>query len=176
MQPQHPDRAQKRNRHCVLSFRFRPKSAALVAYSLGFTAGARAVEYLTQIMVETEAVPVRRATLIPYIANAFDEESKSMNPAMNVNVTVMLDDLAWLGKALKAARSEGQQPPAALRIRAASGKMKARGLKRSSEAFQAMALVCRLIADSLSREVTGTVYALPCVLGMRPVAIRTVLA
>lgn len=32
------------------------------------------------------------------------------------------------------------------------------------------------IADSLSREVTGTIHALPCVLGMRPIAVRTVLA
>ena len=104
------------------SFRFRQKPAAFVAYSLGFTAGARAIEHLTQIMVETEAVPVRTPTLIPFVANAFDEDGKSTNPGVSASASVMLDDLAWLGKALKAARSEGQLPPAALRIRAASGR------------------------------------------------------
>lgn len=104
------------------SFRFRQKPVAFIAYSLGFTAGARAVEHLTQIMVETEAVPVRTPTLIPFVTNAFDDENNPTNPGLTTNLTVMLDDLAWLGKALKGARSEGQLPPAAIRIRAASGR------------------------------------------------------
>ncbi len=104
------------------SFRFRQKPVAFVAYSLGFTAGARAVEHLTQIMVETEAVPVRTPTLIPFVTNAFDEEGKATNPGVAASLPVMLDDLAWLGNALKTARGEGQLPPSALRIRAASGR------------------------------------------------------
>ena len=104
------------------SFGFRQKPVAFVAYSLGFTAGARAVEHLTQIMVETEAVPVRTPTLIPFVANAFDEEGKPASPGPVASLTVMLDDLAWLGDALKTARSKGQLPPSALRIRAASGR------------------------------------------------------
>ncbi len=105
------------------SFRFRQKPVAFVAYSLGFTAGARAVEHLTQIRVETEAVPVRTSTLIPFVTSAFDKEDKPANPMLTASMTIMLDDLAWLGNALKAARSQGQLPPAALRIRAASGRM-----------------------------------------------------
>jgi len=104
------------------SFRFRQKPVAFVAYSLGFTAGARAVEHLTQIMVEAEAIPVRTATLIPFVTNAFDAELKPANPGLTTSLTVMLDDLAWLGKALKSARSEGQLSPSAVRIRAASGR------------------------------------------------------
>ncbi len=104
------------------SFRFRQKPVAFVGYSLGFTAGARAVEHLTQIMVETEAVPVRTPTLIPFVTSAFDEELKPTNPGVAASLNVMLDDLAWMGKALKTARSDGQLPPAALRIRAASGR------------------------------------------------------
>ncbi len=104
------------------SFCFRQKPVAFVAYSLGFTAGARAVEHLTQIMVETEAVPVRTPTLIPFVTVAFNEEGKPSNAAVAASLTVMLDDLAWLGKALKNARNEGQLPPSALRIRAASGR------------------------------------------------------
>ena len=104
------------------SFAFRQKPVAFVSYSLGYTAGARAVEHLTQIMVETEAVPVRTSTLIPNVANAFDEYHQPYNPALNVTLNVMLDDLAWLSKALKHARLESQLPPAAVRIRAASGR------------------------------------------------------
>ena len=104
------------------SFSFRQKPVAFVAYSLGFTAGARAVEHLTQIMVETEAIPVRTPTLISSVTSAFDEEGKPTHSGLNPSMTVMLDDLAWLGKALKNARNEGQLPPAAIRIRAASGR------------------------------------------------------
>ena len=104
------------------SFRFRQKAVAFVAYSLGYTAGARAVEHLTQIMVETEAIPVRTPTLVPFVTNAFDDEGKPTNPAVTASLTAMLDDLAWLGKVLQAARTEGQLTPAALRIRTASGR------------------------------------------------------
>ena len=100
------------------SFGFRRKPVAFVGYSLGPTAAARAVEHLSQIMLETEAVPVRTPTLIPLVTNAFDAEGQPTNPLLNVTLEVMLDDLAWLSKALKTARSEGETLPAALRIRA----------------------------------------------------------
>ena len=104
------------------SFCFRQKPVAFVAYSLGFTAGARAVEHLTQIMVETEAIPVRTPTLVSFVTAAFDETGTPLNPTLIATLSAMLDDLAWLGKGLKTAREEGQLPPAALRIRAASGR------------------------------------------------------
>lgn len=104
------------------SYSFRQKPVAFVGYSLGFTAAARAVEHLTQIMVETEAVPVRTPTLVPLVTAAFDEKGQPTSPGQPVTLNAMLDDLAWLGKALKTARSEGQLLPAALRIRAASGR------------------------------------------------------
>ena len=104
------------------SFQFRHKAVAFVSYSLGPTAGARAVEHLTQIMVETEAIPVRTPTLIPSVTAAFSDTGQPLNPGLQTNFTVMLDDLAWLGNALQAARSRGQLPPSALRIRAASGR------------------------------------------------------
>jgi NAD(P)H-dependent FMN reductase len=104
------------------SFSFRQKPVAFVGYSLGPTAGARAVEHLIQVMVEAEAVPVRTPALVPFVSNAFDEEGHAANPALNVSLSVMLDDLAWLAKALQTARKEGQLPPSAARLRAASGR------------------------------------------------------
>lgn len=104
------------------SFRFRQKPVAFVGYSLSPTAGARAVEHLTQIMVETEAIPVRTTTLVPSVTNAFDAEGAPKDPALKVTLEAMLDDLAWLGNAMQAARAAGQLPPASLRIRAAYGR------------------------------------------------------
>ena len=104
------------------SFAFRHKPVGFVGYSLGITGGARAVEHLGQIMLETEAVPVRTPALVPMVSAAFDEQGKPTSPMLDAGLTVMLDDLAWLGKALKTARAAGQPPPAALRVRAASGR------------------------------------------------------
>lgn len=104
------------------SFKFRQKPAAFVGYSLGSTGGARAVEHLTQIIVETEAVPVRTSALVPLVAAAFDETGSPKDAALDVTANAMLDDLDWLGCALKVARTAGQLPPASLRIRAAHGR------------------------------------------------------
>ena len=104
------------------SFRFRQKPVAFVGYSLGTTGAARAVEHLTQIMVETEAVPVRTATLVPFVTAAFDDNGAPRDPALTVTANAMLDDLGWLGSALKDARTAGQLAPASLRIRAAYGR------------------------------------------------------
>ncbi len=101
-----------------LSFGFRHKPVAFVGYSIGVAAGVRAVEHLNQIMLETDAVPLRTPTLIPFVANAFDAAGTPTNPALGVGLTVMLEDLAWLAKALKTARDEGEPPPPTLRIRA----------------------------------------------------------
>lgn len=100
------------------SFAFRRKPVAFVGYSLGPTAGARAVEHLNQIMIETEAVPVRTSTLVPLVNDAFDVQGQPINPILNINLGVMLEDLAWMSDVFKSARAEAQLPPAALRIRA----------------------------------------------------------
>ncbi|HLW23914.1 MAG TPA: NAD(P)H-dependent oxidoreductase [Steroidobacteraceae bacterium] len=104
------------------SYGFRHKPVAFVAYSLGVSAGVRAVEHLNQIMLEAEANPIRTQTLIPFVASAFGADGRPVTPALNVGLTVMLDDLAWMGSALKVARAAGAPPPAALRIRAANAK------------------------------------------------------
>jgi NAD(P)H-dependent FMN reductase len=104
------------------SIAFRHKPAATVGYSLGLSGGVRAVEHLSQILLETEAVPLRIPTLIPFVPNAFDAEGKPTNTALPVTLSVMLDDLAWLGEALKTARAKGEPPPGAFRIRAARTK------------------------------------------------------
>ena len=104
------------------SFGFRHKPVAFIGYSMGVAAGVRAVEHLNQIMLETEAVPVRTQTLVPTVGNAFGPEGKPLHPMLDPTLTIMLDDLAWLAKALKAARTEGEPLPPNARLRAAMAK------------------------------------------------------
>lgn len=101
------------------SFALRHKPVAFAAYSVGVAAGVRAVEHLNQILLEAEAVPVRCQLLIPFLLDAFDAEGRPVSPALDATLTAMLEDLAWLAKPLKAARSEGQLRPSTARIRAA---------------------------------------------------------
>ncbi|HXB96906.1 MAG TPA: NAD(P)H-dependent oxidoreductase [bacterium] len=104
------------------SHRFRHKPVAVVGYSIGGTAGVRAVEHLFQIMLETDAVPIRTPTLIPMVEQAFTAEGRPANPVLQASLGVQLDDLAWMAKALMAARQAGEPLPAAVRIRAALGR------------------------------------------------------
>ncbi|MBX7096556.1 MAG: NAD(P)H-dependent oxidoreductase [Myxococcaceae bacterium] len=101
------------------SFGFRHKSVGFIGYSAGIAAGVRAVEQLNTVMLETEAVPVRTQVLIPNVAAAFDPAGKPVNPVTGFGLQIMLDDLAWLGRALRTARAQGEPPPPTARLRAA---------------------------------------------------------
>jgi NAD(P)H-dependent FMN reductase len=102
-----------------VSFGFRNKPAAFVAYSTAIAAGIRAVEHLAHIMIETDAVPLRNTVLIPFVLGAFDDDRPN-DPMVDVAAKVMLDDLAWWGTALQKARAEGELPPGIFRLRAAA--------------------------------------------------------
>jgi NAD(P)H-dependent FMN reductase len=102
-----------------LSFGFRNKPVAAVGYSKGIGGGIRAIEHLAQMMVEAEAVPLRNATVLPFVGDAFGEHGAPVNPMSEIGIQVMLDDLAWWAAALGKARSEGELAPGILRVRAA---------------------------------------------------------
>jgi NAD(P)H-dependent FMN reductase len=108
-----------------LSFALRNKPIAAVAYSGSIGAGIRAIEHLAQIVIEAEAVPLRNTVVIPYVTTAFDEHGEAKDPAANVSLDVMLDDLAWWALALKTARSAGELIPGGLRARAALAEIQA---------------------------------------------------
>lgn len=97
------------------SFAFRNKPAATVAYSAGQIGGARAVEHLALIAIESEMVPLRNTVLIPAVHQAFGQDGRPSNPASETAADVLLDDLAWWGDTLRAARRRGALPPAAAR-------------------------------------------------------------
>ncbi|HEY5265849.1 MAG TPA: NAD(P)H-dependent oxidoreductase [Acidimicrobiales bacterium] len=116
-----------------LSFAFRNKPIAAVAYSAGIAAGARAVEHLAQVLIEGEGVPLRNAVLIPFVTAAFDESGEPHDLAANVSLDVMLDDLAWWSSALEAARGAGELLPGVFRSRAALAAAQAAKASESAE-------------------------------------------
>jgi NAD(P)H-dependent FMN reductase len=101
------------------SFALRNKPIAAVGYSAGIGAGIRAIEHLAQVVIEAEAVPLRNTVVVPFVANAFNEDGEAIDPVANASLGVLLDDLAWWSQALEAARSAGELIPGAFRARAA---------------------------------------------------------
>jgi NAD(P)H-dependent FMN reductase len=104
------------------TFGFRNKPAVTVAYSGGAVGGARAVEQLALVAVEAEMVPLRNSVLIANVASAFDGDGIPTDPRSDAAVSIALDDLAWWGEALRAARTAGQLPPAMARLMTAAGR------------------------------------------------------
>jgi NAD(P)H-dependent FMN reductase len=103
-----------------VSFAFRNKPVAVVGYSGGIAGGVRAIEHLAQIAVEAEMVPLRTATIIPQVFQAFTPDNQPVNPVADISLRIALDDLKWWSDALEAARAEGQLAPSAFRIQAAA--------------------------------------------------------
>jgi NAD(P)H-dependent FMN reductase len=102
-----------------VSFAFRNKPMAAVAYSGGIAGGVRAIEHLAHVAIEAEAVPLRNTVIIPFVTTAFDEQGQPVNPAATVSLDIMLDDLAWWSPVLEAARAAGELIPGTFRARAA---------------------------------------------------------
>jgi len=101
------------------SFAFRDKPMAAVGYSAGVGAAIRAIEHLAQIAVEVEAAPLRSSVVLPYVDKAFDDDGEPTDPATDISMQILLDDLAWWAAALHQARSEGELLPGKIRARQA---------------------------------------------------------
>jgi NAD(P)H-dependent FMN reductase len=86
------------------SFALRNKPAGLIGYSGGAVGGARSVEHLAQILIEAEAVPLRNTVLIPSVQDAFAGSGEPVNPATDVALEILLEDLEWWGRILADAR------------------------------------------------------------------------
>ncbi|GAA1621656.1 NADPH-dependent FMN reductase [Catellatospora bangladeshensis] len=108
-----------------LSFGFRNKPVAAVGYSNGIGGGIRAIEHLAHVFVETESVPLRNTVILPFVGQAFDEQGQPVNPAADIGMGVLLDDLAWWSTALDKARAEGELVPGMMRARAAMARAQA---------------------------------------------------
>lgn len=103
-----------------VSFAFRNKPVVAVGYSAGVGGGIRAIEHLAQIAVEVEAAPLRSTVVLPYVEKAFTEDGVPADPATEVSMTILLDDLAWWAAALHNARAAGELIPGKVRARMAA--------------------------------------------------------
>jgi NAD(P)H-dependent FMN reductase len=103
-----------------VSFAFRNKPVAAVGYSGGIAGGVRAIEHLAQIAIEAEMVPLRTATIIPQVFQAFTSDNQPVNPVTDISLRIALDDLKWWSQVLETARAGGQLAPSAFRIQAAA--------------------------------------------------------
>jgi NAD(P)H-dependent FMN reductase len=102
-----------------VSFAFRNKPMASVAYSVGLAGGVRAIEHLAHVAIETEMVPLRNSVILPKVNEAFGDDGEPADPMTDVSIGIVLDDLAWWADALAQARARGQLPPGSVRTRAA---------------------------------------------------------
>jgi NAD(P)H-dependent FMN reductase len=101
-----------------VSWGFRNKPAAFVAYSAGPVGGARAVEQLALVLIEAEMVPLRNTVLVSAVHAAFDDYAEPTNPQSDAALKILLDDVAWWTDATVAARAGGELEPGSLRFRA----------------------------------------------------------
>jgi NAD(P)H-dependent FMN reductase len=103
-----------------VSFAFRNKPMAMVGYSGGIGGAIRAIEHLNQIAVEVEAAPLRSTVILPFVDKAFTEDGEPADPAPEVSLQILLDDLAWWATALRNAREAGELLPGKIRARMAA--------------------------------------------------------
>lgn len=103
-----------------VSFAFRNKPMAAVGYSAGVGGGIRAIEHLAQIAIEVEAAPLRGTVVLPFVDKAFSADGIPADPATEVSMQILLDDLAWWATALHNARAAGELIPGKVRARMAA--------------------------------------------------------
>lgn len=103
-----------------VSFAFRNKPMAMVGYSGGIGGGIRAIEHLNQVAVELEAAPLRSTVILPFVEQAFDANGRPADPATEISLQILLDDLAWWASALHTARAAGELLPGKVRGRMAA--------------------------------------------------------
>ncbi|MER7620024.1 NAD(P)H-dependent oxidoreductase [Streptomyces sp. NPDC126503] len=84
---------------------WRAKPVGFVSYG-GISGGIRAVEQLRQVYAEMHAVTVRDGVVLPNAQGLFDEDGRFKDPTGPENgAKLMLDQLAWWGRALKDAKA-----------------------------------------------------------------------
>jgi NAD(P)H-dependent FMN reductase len=103
-----------------VSFAFRNKVMTFVGYSGGVGGGIRAIEHLSQVAVELEAMPLRSTVIVPFVDAAFAAGGEPADPATTLSLQIALDDLAWWAVALHAARAAGELLPGKIRARMAT--------------------------------------------------------
>ncbi|SFE67048.1 NAD(P)H-dependent FMN reductase [Actinacidiphila alni] len=86
------------------------KPVGFVSYG-GLSGGIRAVEQLRQVFAEVHTLTVRENVAFSMAGNRFDEAGRLTDPGPFVqSAGLLLDQLQWWGRALRAARAEHRYP------------------------------------------------------------------
>lgn len=92
-------------------FEWTNKPVAFISW--GSVDGARCVEQLRLVAVELQMAPIRNALHVPdfmALTNAGGDPKAGAFDALEKPARILLDQLVWWAKALKAARAEGTPP------------------------------------------------------------------
>ena len=81
------------------------KPVSFVSYG-GAAGGSRAVQQLREVVVELQMAPIRAEIAIPFARRLFDESGAIRDESYDGRANVLLDQLLWWTRALKAARVE----------------------------------------------------------------------
>jgi len=71
----------------------------------GISGGLRAVEHLRPVLAEVHATTIRNTVSFHNYGDKFDPNGVPLDPECEVAVKALLDQLAWWGQALRAARA-----------------------------------------------------------------------
>ena len=94
-----------------LAAEWRAKPVAFVSYG-GMSGGLRAVGPLRVVFAELHAVTIRNTVSFHLAREQFDQHGAPRDPdGVNAAVDVLLDQLAWWARALRAARTEQPYVP-----------------------------------------------------------------
>ena len=80
------------------------KPVAFVSYAPGAGAGIRSVEQLRLNVIELQMAPIREAIHISHVLDTIDEDGNLLKGHYNNRVVIVVEQLLWWAKALKAAR------------------------------------------------------------------------
>lgn len=85
---------------------YKHKPAAMAGVSSGAWGGVRMIEALLGVVRTLGLVPLQNDLQFPKIKEAFDEKGEPTDPELANRVRRVYDELIWMGRALKTARSE----------------------------------------------------------------------
>jgi NAD(P)H-dependent FMN reductase len=91
--------------HFLEEYYWRP--SAIVCYSAGAFGGVRAAMQLRAMLCELGTPSIPSLFPVPKVQDAFDEEGRPLDDALNRRAARFLDELEWYANALKAARGMG---------------------------------------------------------------------
>ena len=91
--------------HFLEEYYWRP--SAIVCYSAGAFGGVRAAMQLRAMLCELGTPSIPSLFPVPKVQDAFDEEGRPLDNALEPRAGRFLDELEWYANALKSARGSG---------------------------------------------------------------------